>query len=384
MQGGPKPKGKARGAWIVLIPLLLHSGVARGEGAGGELYSCDTVGKQLQCNLDHGVGLKTCEISNVTQSLEWGPCLTTADGCEVGYVPDSGQMKCIADSNLGVQRGASGAPINATTPVVEKLKSELSKNIDTKPIDSISSNELGQQSSSLVSAKAVASLGAAQAATVGAIFCAEGANANLTSPEDAAALYANCQQNFDAANKLSGKTTGFNPDQGILQGSAAKQSLEDFERNFGIAPSDYLSKVLGEGKGPSSLAAVLDGKISESKLNEALEAATKLAANTLTESSNAFAVDFGSAQKKPKTTLRDSLKKSLAESGKQEAASRTISSVAPREQASSQLDGLSPLSGGIFSAAATQEELSIFDVVHRKYVELAPRMKPGKNLAPRN
>jgi hypothetical protein len=230
--------------------------------------------------------------------------------------------------------------------------------------------------SSLADAAEVAALGAGKAATVGAVFCAQGANANLTQPADAAAFYANCQQNFEVAKGLSGKPGGFSPDPGILNGDAAQHSLQDFEKNFGVSKEDYIKRMLGEGLGTGSLSGMLDGKMPEAKLAEALDTASKLGPSDLTQDPNKFAVDLGRSGKKPAPTLRDALKKKLADNSEgRETASIADEKRGQKSQKIGDKEHLEPLdANSVFGSAEGNRELTIFDVVHLRYEKLAVRM----------
>ncbi|MGZ3652222.1 MAG: hypothetical protein ACXWR1_08200 [Bdellovibrionota bacterium] len=271
-----------------------------------------------------------------------------------------------------------------TDTTVANFTSAVETTVNTKPIDSLGQNSDGKQISSLASAGEVAAIGANQAATIGAVFCAQGANNTLTAPADAAALFASCQQNFDAANGMNGKNGGFNPAPNILDGAAAKQSLEDFEKNFGVPPDYYLHKMLGEGRGTASLSGMLEGKIPEAKLAEALEASRQLSPGDLSENANKFAVDLGGSKKAPNLALRDELKKKLLENGGSEKDSRLLASKQTQagrgEDAGPRFDNLAPLKEGIFAPDEGKDELTIFDVVHLAYQKLRPRMRPGRIL----
>ncbi|MGZ3706806.1 MAG: hypothetical protein ACXWSD_21120 [Bdellovibrionota bacterium] len=265
----------------------------------------------------------------------------------------------------------------STSTAVENFVSSVKTSIETNSIKGVANAANGQQTSSLGDAAEVAALGANKAATIGATFCAQGANANLTSAADAAVYYSHCQQNFDAAKGLSGKPGGFIADQGVLDGSAAQQSLQDFEKNFGVSKEDYLKRMLGEGGGLGALSGMVDGKIADAKLAEAMDAAGKLGPSDLTQDPNKFAVNLGvSGSKKSAAALRDVLKKKLGEKSEGRAtASLDEVSHAEKPQLIGDKEHLDPLSMEVaFGSKEESRELTIFDVVHIRYSKLAARM----------
>jgi hypothetical protein len=279
------------------------------------------------------------------------------------------------DTSIATAHGTTAATDTSVSSSAATFISAVKTSIDTATINSVATTADGKQTSSLADAAEVAALGAGKAATIGAVFCAQGANAQLTNPADATVYYANCRQNFDAARGMSGKAGGFNPDLGVLDGVAARESLQDFEKNFGVSKEDYLQRMLGAGGGPGGLSGMLEGKIPEAKLAEAMEAAGKLGPSDLTQDPSKFAVDLGAgARKKGSTALRDGLKKKLSEQSE----SRGTASLNPGRQ-KPQLIGdkehLEPLSAEkAFGSGEEDRELSIFDVVHNMYVKIAPRM----------
>lgn len=321
-----------------------------------------------------------------------------ACGCPAGFhvESDSSGVHCLSMS------GSTSVECGVPTPVVDTtvttntssstaaqtFNSAIATSIDTKPISQIGETANGEQISSLESAAQAAALGAAQAATIGAVNCAEGANANLTNATDAAAFYAICQQNFNTAKGLTGKAGGFNPDNSIVDGAIAQKSLDEFEKNFSVSKEEFLKRMLGEGGGPASLSGLLDGKISEAKLAEAMDAASKLGPSDLTQDPNKFTVDLGLGSKKTNGTLRDTLKKKLGEKSDAEQKARSVASKANQrdEDKSSEprLEGLVPLRESIFENTGSVDELTIFDVVHLKYQKLTRMMQPGKKLSPPN
>jgi hypothetical protein len=298
--------------------------------------------------------------------------------------------------NCGVPTPVVDSPPTDTSPTTntststaaQVFNSAIATSIDTKAITRQGESANGEQISSLESAAQTAALGAAQAATIGAVNCAQGANANLTSTTDAAAFYAICQQSFNTAKGLTGMAGGFGQDKGILEGEAAQQALQDFEKNFGVSKEEYLKRMLGGGGSPGSLSGMVEGKITDARLAEAMEAANKLGTSDLTQESNKFAVDLGGGSKRTNGTMRDALRKKLGEKIDTEQKARSVASKANQgdgdDWSGPRLDGLVPLRESIFEDTGSNGELTIFDVVHLKYQKLSRMMQPGKKLSPPN
>jgi hypothetical protein len=149
-------------------------------------------------------------------------------------------------------------------------------------------------------------LGSNRAATVGALFCAQGANASISNDPDAQAYFAGCHQNFNAAKLMNAKS-GIQPDQATVDGSLAKETLTEFEKNFGISGGDFLSRMLGSGLGAAGLGDLVGDKISAEKLAADLEAASQLDGSAISQDPGRYAVNLGSEGLKPKNaqSLRD-------------------------------------------------------------------------------
>ncbi|MGZ6359098.1 MAG: hypothetical protein ACXWP1_08100, partial [Bdellovibrionota bacterium] len=226
----------------------------------------------------------------------------------------------------------------------------------------------GQQTSSLVAANEVNQIGSNQVATVGALFCAQGANANLTNTADAAAYYANCQQNFTAA-KLMNPSGAFNPDTATIENAAAKQALEDFDKNFGVPPADFLSHMLGQGGGggTAALSSLLGDKIPSAKLSAALEAAGQITPSDLAKNPNQFVVDLAAGKgghAGNSLALRDALKKKLASPDTEDRNPASEGKSDKKFRGPEKYESLTPATDGIFAQEEQQSELTIFDVVH--------------------
>ncbi len=155
-----------------------------------------------------------------------------------------------------------------------------------------------------------------------------------------------------------------------LQDANVQQALDKFEKSFSI-PKDEFLRALQGGKLRELMSGhgipdnVLDAALAQESAKESLAAAgAKADANlsTLTNSGGA-----GS------TKLRDK----LANTMRTPAASAT-----PSGSADKSLDGLTPSHLDVPAADKEPDSLTLFEIVHLKYVSLTPRMKPGNRLAP--
>jgi hypothetical protein len=302
--------------------------------------------------------------------------VTTACHCKGGYSeytgPEYPYTLCSANGH-GYECGAEPALDSS----VGTFTSAVATSVDTTAITNRGNDSQGLQLKAASDAKATADLGADQAANVGAVMCAQGANANLTDPQEAAGFYASCRQNFEAAKAMSGRDGGYNPAANIADGAAGREALADFEKNFGVSPKDYLSQMLGKGGGPASLSELLEGKLPGAKLKEAMDAAEKISPTAVSQDPAKFAVDFGAA-KKTSAGFRENLKKKL-EKPDERATTRAIASGNenhPRRGADKigDKEHLEPLRADPIFNTEEERELTIFQVVHLKYEKLAVRM----------
>jgi hypothetical protein len=309
---------------------------------------------------------------------------TTGEGAGVFTIPTAcsgGQPD--KDSGPGSALGGA-ASADATSPAdatpatlqtVAAVKQELASGDQAMAttVAAASGAATGAQMESLSVGNDVSVMGANHAATSGAISCAAGANVHLESADVAAPLYASCQQYFTVAKTMGSNITGFTPDKAVLAGEGAQQTLTAFEKNFGVSSGDYIGRMLGKNGGRGALEELVGGKIANGPLAEAFSAADKIAPSSILEDTNKFAVNFDAAKTKakPPTSLRDSLKKKLA--GAHSAEVATAYSEESRKPASShgELEDLTPSHEAIFaSASESEQELTIFDVVHMKYGQL--------------
>ncbi|MGZ3683223.1 MAG: hypothetical protein ACXWR1_01275 [Bdellovibrionota bacterium] len=316
------------------------------------------------------------------------PCVTMGTGPDYFGLIDFGKIlnhtycSCPSGIDATNAKGCENTPpdtatdtatttqTDVTAPVADlKAAIEAQNQAVTKTINGVGNSESGQQTSSLKSADEVNALGANQAATAGALFCAAGANAQAENTPDAPALYANCDQYFSSANAIKGSHPGgFTPVSDTVDSAAAQETLQGFEKNFGISGSNYLERMLGPGGGKAALRDMVSEKISAEKLAEAFDAA-KAANPSSVSDPNKFAVDLGGGAKK-NGSLRDALKKKIAEIDAKNGAplARENNSRTPASK-DDDLGGLTPGDLGLASQDQGTRELTIFDVVHLKYAE---------------
>jgi hypothetical protein len=229
-------------------------------------------------------------------------------------------------------------------------------------------NSQGHQATLLKEGNDSNELGRNHAASVGALWCAEGANAQPVNQEVASESYQKCQQNFAVAKSFPSSEAGYRGDSGLLGGPAARQTLGNFEKNFGLSEDEYTSRILGAGGGPASLSDMVKDKISEEELAAAMAAGG---------GDEKFAVSGagGKVKTEKKDTLRDSIKKALAKKdagGKD----RAPSSVGEKEKpAANLLTGLTAETNVFSSPEEKDTEVTIFGVVHLKYEDILKRRR---------
>jgi hypothetical protein len=232
----------------------------------------------------------------------------------------------------------------------------------------------GNQLQAIQSAAQISQQGANQLATSGAVFCAQGANAQAVGSDEAPEFYAQCNQVFNAAHGLNNSGRDFSPTLSTITGVATQKVFSQFESNFGVSRDDYLAHMLGKGAGRSALAELVSSKMNGEQLAQAFEKANALTPSEL--SKDAYAVNFGSSASRvplQKGALRSRLAKSLANA--REPASAVKGSDIEKPVRDAALKDLTPLENS-FSPGETGGDpgLTLFDVVHRKYSSLAQRM----------
>lgn len=97
------------------------------------------------------------------------------------------------------------------------------------------------QADALKNADELSETGMNQAATIGALWCAHGANAHANDTDLAEQSFGTCKDYLGAAETLRagrGGNKAFQVDQTSLTGDFAESTLTDFEKNFGITGAD--------------------------------------------------------------------------------------------------------------------------------------------------
>lgn len=255
-----------------------------------------------------------------------------------------------------------------------------------------------KQTQAVKSAAQVSMLGAGQAATIGAIDCADGANQMLQDEEAGSGVISSCFRSLSAARQLeelalkNGETGKAGVDEEVLSQDGHKKTLAEFEKNFGMDGKEFVRKMVSAGPDRAVLGAFLGAKIPEEKLPEA-SAGTK---NAKAEAP-APAPQGAPADYKTPTEMAEEAARASVEKGKK-SGRRLSSAVAdmPDTLSDSYLimgETITPLNDPMFEAARKDitrpapeerveyDELTLFDIVHRKYRQkammLAPR-RPGQ------
>ena len=235
---------------------------------------------------------------------------------------------------------------------------------------------------SLGQALEISSLGANHNATVGALFCAEGANASAEG-NDGANQIASCQNSFAAAAKLAenvkklGGKGEFMVDEKVAADPRSQNTLAQFEKHFSLRGEDYLQKMVGAHGGLLAFTEMVKEKLGPKKTEELVEAA------------NTSSPEAPAAKTATPTRLRETLRRNLTESDAlREALNRKLNQPdGLRAQAGNahnsapqtprNLENLTPLeTNGIFpSEDDANRGMTLFEVVHRKYTELKKRIR---------
>ncbi|MGZ3653397.1 MAG: hypothetical protein ACXVB9_17975 [Bdellovibrionota bacterium] len=229
----------------------------------------------------------------------------------------------------------------------------------------------GQQSESLANSVSVNQLGANYAATIGSLYCAEGANAAVKDPSAGGPEFRACKDYFSSANALNRNASGLHPDELVTGKEGSKTILAEFSQNFGVTGDDYLKRMLSSGGSRSELGDLLSTRLTSANLDETFARAEKA------ESGGQFTLNLQGAGRKPSSSLRDILKKKLAEPESQPVQAALVPNVKHEEA-----DHLEPLQNSelLFGGKEQEPELTLFDVVRRKYRELSRRysLVPGR------
>lgn len=240
-------------------------------------------------------------------------------------------------------------------------------------------NSGGSQSSTLKAADEITSLGANQLATIGAIFCAQGANEAAEQNPNAPASVATCQSQFAAAQAMQalqikmGKNGAYTPDAATMNQEGTKSTLGGFEKNYGVAPDEFMKRMLGGGNPSGAFQDMLGSKLTNPQLEKLLADAAEIHPDASKIAVDLSGKSSGAAKRDP-AALRSKLKEKMSETSKVQSAT-TTGGPAPAngkiKPPAAELEDLTPQEG--LFAEEKNEELTIFGVVHLKYEQLRKR-----------
>lgn len=235
-------------------------------------------------------------------------------------------------------------------------------------------------------------LGAGQAATIGAVDCAEGANQLLNPKKDGGSLVSSCFSSLAAAKGLEalaargGETEKAKVDEEILGGEGSEKTLAEFEKNFGMNGKDFVRKMVAAGPSRELLASFLEGKISDDKIPAVPAGAARAEA----------APKVAAPEVKPAPVAATPVAEASAGGGGRKRSRSVASSVGemPDTLGDSYMgETLTPLQGDPLLEALKQkpqaapeietefEELTLFDIVRRKYRQKTMMLAPRKLLS---
>lgn len=227
---------------------------------------------------------------------------------------------------------------------------------------------VNNQNDALKNADELSRTGMNQAANIGAVWCAAGANAHANDKDLAEESYGNCKNYMGAADSIRsgrGKGEAYSVDNDTINGAWASGILSDFEKNFGVGKDDFLSRLLGSSDRAGELGDMTKGKIKPDDL---------AAAYSNGKGKDAFEMNLVGNKATKKGSLRDDLKKALATEAKRKLASEkkgeNLAAAADRRKDKDSIEGLKALSGEEAFGSSDTEELTIFQVVHRKYQDI--------------
>jgi hypothetical protein len=103
------------------------------------------------------------------------------------------------------------------------------------------------QGEALKNADEVSTAGMNEAATVGTLWCAHGANHHAKDRDLAEQSFGTCKDYMGAADSLRAiarRSEGFEVNNQALTGEFAESTLSAFEKNFGISSANYLGRFL--------------------------------------------------------------------------------------------------------------------------------------------
>lgn len=213
-----------------------------------------------------------------------------------------------------------------------------------------------------------------QALTIGAVNCLDGANELLEDESAGQEKIADClrkmqagkgmKENGDATAKRAGKA-GLNGgliDEEQLSSERARAIFEKFGKNYKISGEELVRRMLESGANFDELKEALKTKFSEDKVAQLMASAENVK----------FEIDLkrksGAARKSSKPNYREQLRAALAkvdEAPNSWPVSTPKNRTTLREPSPGPED-LTPLQDPLF-AGSDQQELSIFEVVSRKY-----------------
>jgi hypothetical protein len=219
--------------------------------------------------------------------------------------------------------------------------------------------------------------GADHNATLGALYCAEGANQALQDPEQGGTSLQNCQEQFKSASEMQnmqkklGSSGALTPDKDVLAKPGSQSTLSEFEANFGISGEEYMKRMLNSSGSKAELSAMVNSKLQSERLDAAVNAVN---AATAHEGEMNLASDKTLSKQKINFSLRDKLRAKISQEGSREPAStekirHSIFQPAPKDQ----YGHLEPLENA-FAAEEDTGEMTLFQVIHQKYSEVSVRL----------
>lgn len=263
---------------------------------------------------------------------------------------------------------------------------------------SVETNTDLTQANALSTAATVDQIGSADAAGAAVVECAQGANAILTDPATGGLLLQSCQSAFEAAKKMkemeqknslnSGLDTAaaLTANEAKFNSAEAEGIFSDLEQNYGVSKSDFIAKMLASGGDINGLSGLLGDKVPADKIAEAMEAANNLSAeerqkildslkgNSVAGNEYKRGAPIASKKAGAPGSLRDRLREAMSRSADSagDGATEAASNSWARKPAAAKVETLTPTFGedsNLLAPSEDAKELTIFDVVHRKYDE---------------
>lgn len=351
----------------LLLVGLLASGPARAENCNAVLLEDGT--SFVGCNLGVAVLIPNCQGATSNCSVT-GDLQCNASQYSIGTTP---YYHCPAIPPLGSLAVAPATQLpdeEARKEAIEEAarKLELETQARRKALEEELARKgatvIENQNGALQAANDVSFTGMTQAAAIGAIWCAHGATVQPEDRDLAEKSYGNCKQYLGAADQIQeqrGRNEPLTPDPNSLTGQWAEATLSNFEKKFGLERADYLSRLLSASDRGAELSQMTEGKLKPGELAEAF-------ANGRGDEGK-FLQSIASKEPK-KSSLRADLKKALAAADKRKPSSEAAPKEAP--VALQKIRGLTPLENEFADLGTV--ELTIFQVVHRKYLELSDRL----------